>query len=141
MMRALFLFAVLATLAFGQSAVEPIRVSITMDERDPHDRAIAKHFRAELTRAGRVAIVSEESRQHFNFVVAAAPITEGGPCQGFTAAMVVSTANQRNNLSIHVGDQYESLARAMVEKVEKEFFDADVNGDGHIGAREQANGR
>jgi hypothetical protein len=134
-MKALFLFLILAASSFSQSTVEPIRVSITMDARDPHHRAIAKYFRAELTKVGRVAIVSENSPQHFNFVVAAAPISEGGPCRGVSGALIVSGANQRNNLSVHVGDQYQTLAQAMVEKLEEEYFRVDVNGDGFVGPR------
>lgn len=60
--------------------------------------------------------------------VAAAPITEDGGSNGFSVAMIVSGAASQNNLPVHAGWTFESLAQDMVEKLEEEFFHVDVNG-------------
>jgi hypothetical protein len=134
-MKAMFLFLILAPLTFGQSVVKPLRVSITTDERDSQYRVFAGRMRAELTRAGRVAIVPERATHHYNLVLSASPITTDASCKGFVAAMVVSSAAGVNNLSVHVGDRYDTMARAMVEKLEEEYFHVDVNDDGFIGPK------
>jgi hypothetical protein len=136
-MKALFVFLILASLAFGQSTVEPVYVSVSTWEEDPRQREIAKRVRAELTRSGRVAILSEKAQRQFEITVAAAPLTPDSSCQGFSGAMIVSSAARENDLSIHVGGSLESVSRLMVERLERDYFEIDVNGDGRVGPQDK----
>jgi len=113
-MKTLFLIALLLIPAFGQHAVQPVRVYFTATT-DDDGAEVADAVRARLKALGYV--IATEHGPEWRVVLGAAK----DKC-GYIAALVVIDARGKSQLSIHTGDKVETLAAHLARKLETEYF-------------------
>jgi hypothetical protein len=66
-------------------------------------------------------VAVKNARPQYDVYVVTAPIAEDIGCNGFSAAMMVTTS-RGSEISLHTGRGPEMLARHLVEKLEREYF-------------------
>lgn len=121
-MKFLCLLLLLTIQVGGQSAVLPVRVSVAPPREDRLNRELADAVRAELRKRRYVVLTSRRPDYDVGFI--AAPLaTENTKCSGFVAAMVIVDQDKPDErvLALYLGADAQSLARVLVERLEKEF--------------------
>lgn len=117
----LLLFLLFALSISGQTPVEPIKVFVAAGSGDQIDREVSGYVRGELNKLRYIEFVSKGSPAHFNIIASAAPLTGLRQCSGFSAVLFIE-AKERNKQFIYAGSDLPSLARHLVKRLEREFF-------------------
>lgn len=102
--------------------LEPIRVALLSADDRP-SRELLAEVRSKLRNLRRVVFVEDTSKPlHFDIVLMAAHVTEDDKRARLVAAMLVTDVSKRGGLSLHIGNDVETLAERLVAKLEREFF-------------------